>query len=142
DTFAGITFTDTLRAGHKVQWFGTLRARLGFTPAERVLVYATGGLAYGSVKSHTSLTAAIDGDVLVSFNGSSSTTRWGWTVGAGAEYAVTDNLSLKSEYLYVDLDSKHYTAASVELPGPTYSAKDETAFHVLRAGLNYRFNTY
>ena len=142
EAFAGTTFRDTLRAGHKVQWFGTLRARLGFTPAERLLVYATGGLAYGSVKSHTSFASDIGGTTLVSFNGSNSDTRWGWAIGAGTEYAFTNNLSAKVEYLYVDLDSKHYAATSPEFPGVAYSVKDETKFHVVRAGLNYRFSTY
>ncbi|SCZ13915.1 outer membrane protein [Microvirga guangxiensis] len=134
--------TETLRAGHKVQWFGTLRARLGFTPAERLLVYATGGVAYGSVKSHSSYVTDLNGDPLMSFNGSNSDTRWGWTIGGGAEYAFTNNLSLKGEYLYVNLDSKHYAAATPDVPGVTYRVKDETAFHVLRAGLNYKFGTY
>ncbi len=133
---------DTLSAGHKVQWFGTLRARLGFTPAERLLVYATGGLAYGSVKTHTSVTADIAGQGLVSVSGSNSDTRWGWAVGAGAEYAFTNNLSLKGEYLYVNLDSKHYGVTAAGFPDVAYRAKDESAFHVLRAGLNYRFGTY
>jgi len=142
EAFSGSVFTDTLRAGHKVQWVGTLRARLGFTPAERLMVYATGGLAYGSVKSHTSFTSDLNSDQFFNFNGSNSDTRWGWTIGAGAEYAFTNNLSLKGEYLYVDLDSKHYAATTPEFPGVTYSVKDETSFHVVRAGLNYRFNTY
>ncbi|MDM7900793.1 porin family protein, partial [Brucella melitensis] len=82
----------------KVQWFGTVRARLGFTPTERLMVYGTGGLAYGKVK--TSLSAYDDGE---SFSAGNSKTKAGWTLGAGVEYAVTNNWTLKSEYLYTDL---------------------------------------
>ncbi|MBB4040458.1 outer membrane immunogenic protein [Microvirga flocculans] len=141
-TFADAVDSAILEARHKVQWFGTLRARLGFTPAERLLVYATGGLAYGSVKTNTGL--AVDTADMGSgaFSASKSDTRWGWALGAGAEYAVTNNLTLKAEYLYVDLDSKNLSATSPQFPGVSYNVKDETSFHTLRAGLNYKFNSY
>jgi outer membrane immunogenic protein len=138
----GDAVTETLTGGHKVQWLGTLRPRLGFTPAERLLVYATGGLAYGSVKTRSSYVVTENGADVGSFAASRSNVRWGWTIGAGAEYAVTNNLSLKAEYLYVDFDSKHLTATDADNPGLSYNVKDETRFQILRAGLNYRFNSY
>ncbi|TGQ27322.1 outer membrane protein, partial [Mesorhizobium sp. M00.F.Ca.ET.216.01.1.1] len=76
----------------KVEWFGTVRARIGYTPVDRFMVYGTGGLAYGKVKTELQF-AGID----------SSKTKAGWTVGGGAEYAINSNWSLKSEYLYTDL---------------------------------------
>ena len=129
--------TETLQAGHKVQWFGTMRARLGFTPTERMMVYATGGVAFGSVKSHSSY--VLTGVPSDAFVGSNSDTRWGWAIGAGAEYAFTNNLTTKVEYMYVDLDSKHYTARSATSALPSYRVKDETSFQVVRAGLNYKY---
>ncbi|WP_423754295.1 outer membrane protein, partial [Brucella melitensis] len=57
---AGNRYTYRSICNHRVHWFGTVRARLGFTPTERLMVYGTGGLAYGKVK--TSLSAYDDGE--------------------------------------------------------------------------------
>jgi outer membrane immunogenic protein len=100
-------------------WFGTVRARAGYA-FDRALVYATGGLAYGKISNGFS---------------NSDDTSVGWTLGAGVEYAFTDNLTAKVEGLYVNLeqddDDLSVTAGS-----------DETEFSVIRAGLNYKFSTY
>lgn len=136
---------EALRADQRLRWFGTLRARLGFTPTEHLLVYGTGGLAFGRVHSDTSyIGSGIDGTGPYAFDYacSSSSTRWGWTLGAGAEYAFTNELSLKGEYLYVDLGSKNYAATDPLRTDVGYNVKSEARFHVLRAGLNYKFNTY
>jgi outer membrane immunogenic protein len=80
---------------YKLDWFGTARGRVGFLPAERILLYATGGLAYGGF-SGSSWTLPLD-------IGTWSQTRVGWTVGAGVEAALGSNWSVKFEYLYMDL---------------------------------------
>ncbi|CAB4324823.1 porin family protein [Brucella sp. 6810] len=108
----------------KVEWFGTVRARLGYTATERLLVYGTGGLAYGKVKSSLGIE---------DWGVSSSKTKAGWTVGAGAEYAINNNWTLKSEYLYTDL-GKHDLINVNEL-----SLKNDVKFHTVRVGLNYKF---
>jgi len=138
------TFSETLAAEQKVEWFGTLRARLGFTPIERLLAYATGGLAFGQVKSSSTDIGFFTGfDPSFSFSGRDSDTRWGWTLGAGAEYAVTDRLTVKGEYLYVDLRTGNYAVTDPAHPElGTYNVRDEANVHVLRAGLNYKFGTY
>jgi outer membrane immunogenic protein len=74
------------------------RGRLGFTPAERWLVYATGGLAYGDVTTNQALN--VNG-ASVFLN--STALKLGWTVGAGLEIAVGNGWSVKFEYLYIDL---------------------------------------
>ena len=61
-----------------VDYFGTVRARAGVA-FDRTLVFATGGFAYGG------------SDVVVPGFGSDDNTHFGWTVGAGAEYAITKN---------------------------------------------------
>ncbi len=101
-----------------VNYFGTVRGRIGFA-AERFLVYATGGLAYG------------EGEYQV-FGLSNSQTSYGWTLGAGAEYALDRNWSARAEYLYVDLGSSTYGS----WVGPTTIGYDGS---VIRAGVNYRF---
>src|SRR5437868_7594108 len=80
----------------KLEWFGTVRGRVGVLATPQVLFYATGGLAYGEVKN----TATI-GLVPVTF--SNSDTRVGYTVGAGVEGDIGGNWTAKLEYLWVDL---------------------------------------
>src|SRR5712664_844149 len=71
---------------NKLPWFGTFRGRLGFTPADRWLLYVTGGLAYGEVT--TSETLNVNG-ASVAF--STDRTKLGWTVGGGVEAALWGN---------------------------------------------------
>jgi outer membrane immunogenic protein len=81
----------TFNAETKVDWFGTVRARIGYSPVERLMVYATGGLAYGHVKSYMSYAG---------YESSVSKTKTGYTVGGDAKYAFDSNLSMKTEYFY------------------------------------------
>ena len=79
-------------------WFGTLRARFGFTPSPRWLVYGTGGLAVAEIKD-----SVMEGPVGGGAGTASSinTTRAGFAVGGGVEAALTERWSLKIEYLYM-----------------------------------------
>ncbi len=104
----------------KISWFGTTRARLGYTPVDRFMVYATGGVAYGKIK-------ASYGDF------SQSDTRVGYTVGAGAEYALTNNVTLKSEYLYTDLGKLKLDTDAGRI------GEVKAPFHTVRVGVNYKF---
>ena len=105
----------------KINWFGTTRARLGYTPVDRFMVYATGGVAYGKIK-------ASYGDF------SQSDTKVGYTVGAGAEYALTNNVTLKSEYLYTDLGKLKLDDVNGNRFGEV-----KAPFHTVRVGVNYKF---
>ncbi len=100
-------------------WFGTVRARAGYA-FDRALIYATGGLAYGEVSNGFS---------------SSDDVSVGWTIGAGVEYAFTNNLTAKVEGLYVNLEQDDDDL-------PVVAGQDETEFGVIRAGLNYKFSSY
>ncbi|MFK4826159.1 outer membrane protein [Paenochrobactrum sp. BZR 588] len=122
-----------VKAGTKVNWFGTVRARLGYTPVERFMVYATGGLAYGKVKSYADASNGYESESL-----SKSKTKAGWTVGAGAEYAFTNNWTLKSEYLYTDLGKTTLANFSDDW-GTHFKLKNDVSFHTVRVGLNYKF---
>ena len=142
---------------HKLKWFGTFRARAGVLVDPRVLLYATGGLAYGQIDTDT--TATLFG---VNGVGSSSTTRLGWTVGAGVEGAIDNNWSIKAEYLYVDYgkisnaagalvssstviipDTPQTAFSTIVNTVTTASGSSDTRFvdHVFRAGINYRFTS-
>jgi outer membrane immunogenic protein len=117
----------------KLAWLGTLRGRLGFA-ADRWLVYATGGLAYGRVTTDGSATATgiaiglpagagpctpvpgvVLGAICALTSFSSGVTKVGWTLGVGAEGAIADNWSWKIEYLHVDLGTVNTSFAT--LPG-------------------------
>jgi len=89
-------------------FIGTVRPRVGvaFGPA---LLYATGGLAYGT------LDATITRNTANTVSASNTGMRVGWAAGGGAEYALNRNLSLRLEYLHTDLGQ----AASASIPTPT-----------------------
>lgn len=113
----------------EIDWFGTTRARIGFVPTERFMAYATGGVAYGKIE--LSADGSFEGEP---FEGPSfSDTRVGWTVGAGAEYAIDNNWSLKTEYLYTDLGK--WTVFEDEIDRNEL----EFNFHTVRVGVNYKF---
>jgi outer membrane immunogenic protein len=131
---------------YKLDWFGTARGRIGFLPAERLALYATGGLAYGGF-SGSSWTLPMN-------IGTWSQTRLGWTVGAGAEAALGSNWSVKFEYLYMDLGHGGGVAANtttVAAVGPVqgittttttnlaYQFNTKFTDNIVRVGLNYKF---
>lgn len=138
----GATLVTT--ASQRLADLGTLRARLGYTPADRWMIYATGGLAYGEAKLGGSVTA--DGAPALSWSGATTRMQLGLAVGAGAEYALTDHVSVKAEYLYYDLGriaNATTPAAAVlatpALAGVSYAARSGIAGSLLRAGVDYRF---
>ena len=89
---------------HKLEWFGTTRARLGFLWSPNVLVYGTGGVAYGQVKDSVTFNgSALGGAVTAAANATFKDVKAGWTVGAGIESALWGGWSAKLEYLYIDL---------------------------------------
>jgi outer membrane immunogenic protein len=126
----------------KILWFGTVRGRVGYA-WDRLMIYGTGGLAYGDVKvSGTTMNSgfAIPGGP---YSGtapfSASKVNAGWTIGAGIEGALVTNWSWKVEYLYVDLGS-----LSVSPPGPfaldIVAVQSRFTDNIVRAGLNFQFH--
>src|SRR5262249_26043006 len=108
----------------KLPWFATLRGRIGYAFADRWLVYGTGGAAWVNAKT----------DVVATGLGTASfdTTRTGWTAGAGLEFAIDRNWSVKGEYLHVDAGT---FSASNGLVGVSVHVKEDIG----RVGFNYRF---
>jgi outer membrane immunogenic protein len=90
-------------------------------------------LISGDVKSSVSGSIAGLGSIDEAISDSST----GWTVGAGFEYGITQNITFKTEYLYVDLGNQ--TLFSYSEPGIAVNVESETKFHTLKAGLNYKF---
>jgi outer membrane immunogenic protein len=133
----------TVNGKASLDWLGTTRGRVGFvvTPDNRLMIYATGGVAYGGGSSNFSVFDATTGSV---WGGSPSSTRVGWTAGAGVEYALTNNWTIRGEYLYADLGSTNFTtvgnpAAAAFFPGVYASAKISYNASIVRAAVNYKF---
>jgi len=106
-------------------WLGTTRGRLGYA-WDRVLLFATGGAAYGDLK------ATIPGV------GTNTSTQFGWTAGAGVEFALAQNWTAKVDYLYLNLQNGSCTTVCVGAPvmpiGVSFNA------NIVRGGINFKFN--
>lgn len=132
----------------KIDWFGTLRGRLGWLPVNPLLIYATGGLAYGHTKTDVSWSGNVAG---FETNGGStavslSDTRVGWTVGGGLEWMFAPRWSLKAEYLYYDLGTVSFDSSLVlsflaPAPYEVLNIHSDAHYHgnIVRAGVNYHF---
>jgi len=107
----------------KSNFLATFRGRVGYAGFGPVLPYLTGGLAVADIEARSSL-------------GSSTTTRAGWTVGTGVEWAVVGPWTAKVEYLYADL-GKASCGAGICAVGTSTDVK--LTENIVRAGLNYRF---
>lgn len=149
--FWGVPSTAGVALRDSNSWFGSLRARLGVTPFNpNFMIYATGGLAYGRVGHALSYLRADNVPPVWTIAGASavSSTRMGWTAGAGVEWAglFSPNLSLKVEWLYTDLGATTQTDMHpIVLAGPAglfaiTQNRTQNDFHTVRAGVNYRFN--
>jgi outer membrane immunogenic protein len=126
-------------------WLATFRGRVGFA-VNNWLLYGTGGLAVGEVNStlgFTIPTVGIGGTFAMA--GSQTSTKVGWTAGAGAEYALTRNWSLGVEYLHFDLGRDTVTATPVTNTtgvgvGPvSISVSQRFSGDIARGVVNYRF---
>lgn len=149
-------------AEQRIRWFGTLRARLGYLPTSNLLLYGTGGLAYGRIHENVALNSPTAGFVDASaafactfgpgpgafncFTGNSSRTATGYAVGGGGEYKLSQNLSVKAEYLYVNLGHGNTVDVVAQVPTGGLPPASFTAacsrvdFNVIRGGLNWTFN--
>jgi outer membrane immunogenic protein len=143
-----VTGTAVTNYEAKILWFGTVRGRIGYA-WDRLMLYATGGFAYGEVKLDG--TRTVSGTVgglpfTIAKAIGHSQLNTGWTVGAGVEGPLVGNWTWKLEYLYVDLGSlkdadgeicKELSITSVG-GGQTFTDTKYTD-QVVRAGLNYTF---
>jgi len=134
------TSTSSLCAGGcltKNSWLATVRGRAGYA-FDRFLAYGTVGAAFGNIQAN------------FSNNPVTTSTKTGWAIGAGVEYALGFNWSAKAEYLFVDLGSGSCTTdCALQNPGglgpnplgPPTIPNVIVQFNesIIRAGLNYKF---
>lgn len=116
---------DRFSCDSKNTWLGTTRVRLGYA-YDRFLPYVTAGAAYGHVNASTF-------DRVDETRVGGSDTRFGWAAGAGLEYAFTDQLTGKVEYMYTDLGKRDVTLHSDNVAQVRWTANS------IRIGLNYKF---
>jgi outer membrane immunogenic protein len=122
------------------EWLATLRARVGYA-RDRWLLFATGGLAASGVKVGISNYTGAPSPYLADRQ-----TLSGWTIGGGAEYALTDHWTIKGEYLYVDLNDRTFAfrdpsnLCGCAAPGGVVAeAKGKADMNLMRIAIGYKF---
>lgn len=116
---------------------GSIRGRLGFA-FDRLLIYTTGGVAFGAFSTDFQLTGF---DPVTPFyaSASRSTTRTGWTVGGGVQYAINRNWSVRAEYRYSDFGNLR-DVPTIAVPGLVLSGNRTLAQNQVQVGFSYRFD--
>jgi outer membrane immunogenic protein len=121
----------------EMDWVATVAGRIGYA-FNNVLFYAKGGLALASEEFTVLTTGA--GIVPVVVGTAGDDTRTGWMVGAGIEYGFTPNWSAKIEYNFMDFGSEQFNFLD-PVTGLSVALIDiDQHVHVVKAGINYRFN--
>ncbi|HEY7248518.1 MAG TPA: TonB-dependent receptor [Xanthobacteraceae bacterium] len=133
---------------HNLDWFGTVRARLGAAATPDLLLYSTGGLAYGEVDHQGTIYGAgidVNGSIIPAANMfSNRMLREGWTAGGGLEAHLGGNWTGKAEYLHVDLGHASAPFASLFSNSTplTIAFNSHITEDLVRLGLNYKFDPY
>jgi outer membrane immunogenic protein len=159
----GQPFVQTTTAQQNTDWYGTVRWRAGWLATPNLLLFGTGGFAYGRVSDSANwvftpgpaafaigiVSPTFAGSVACTatvpcFAGNSTAIRTGWTAGGGLEWLLDQRWSAKVEYQFVDLGSQTVRivgtpATGLGLPPSTFNAAFHDRFNVVRLGLNYKF---
>jgi outer membrane immunogenic protein len=130
----------TVSLTEKLDWFGTVRARLGWTVTPETMIYATGGLAYGELNDSGSIS-----DTVFTSGFNFSKTSVGWAAGGGVEGHLTGNWTWRVEYLFLTLEEPSAVVATT-IPSPnrgggTNNPMIDPIFtdSIVRVGLNYKW---
>ncbi len=111
-------------------WLATVRPRIGFA-MDKFLPFITGGLAIGDMTL-----SSFDNVSPGTPEGKDSNTMIGWTIGAGLEVAVTENISVKAEYNYVDFGKEDFDLTDNTFFGVENRDMD---IHLVKFGVNWQF---
>ncbi|HTZ01090.1 MAG TPA: outer membrane beta-barrel protein [Xanthobacteraceae bacterium] len=131
----GIT---TANANADINWYGTVRGRLGWSQGP-VLFYGSGGLAYGRVVLNSSMNMPTGP---LSLSTQTSSVKTGWVAGGGIDYMWSPNVIVGVQYQYVDLGSASFSSA-VAIAGPAslgQSATTHAQFQLVTAGISWLFS--
>jgi outer membrane immunogenic protein len=121
------------------RWLVTARGKLGWTIWDKTMVYVTGGGAWAKIDASEWNTDGVGGLGPINTGHQESSTRSGWTVGGGGEYALGYGWSVKAEFLYVDFGT--YTTFTSPPFGVGDIAPRQVKLnnYIWRAGMNYKF---
>jgi outer membrane immunogenic protein len=147
-----------LNTSETTDWYDTIRGRIGWLATPNLMIFGTGGWAYGQTRQSATFTfasplvgttgAGAGGFVVTCTNnascysGSSTANNSGWTAGGGVEWMFDRHWSAKIEYQFVDLGSTTvFTPAPKALIGAvsSYNVIFKDQLNVIRVGVNYRF---
>lgn len=132
-----ITFTPSpyllnSSVAQQLNWFGTVRGRLGKVVSNTLLPYVTAGFSFANTELTYAQTLLYYNEPIVDGTYSSTQTILNWVAGAGLEYAVSDHFRYKIEYLYLD-------SGKLGLDSTYYAIDSNFASNILRLGINYHF---
>ncbi len=132
--------TYSYRGGHAGETLSTIRGRLGFG-IDRALFYVTGGVAFRDSGSNGTVVYDDGNGGVYNYTHTSSDNNVGWAIGGGLEYALTNNVSAKLEYIHAqfDKDNGYYTSTDINAPAMAFSGKRDNSVDAVRVGLNFRF---
>jgi outer membrane immunogenic protein len=147
DTLFGGPVNDNL--SERINWFGTIRGRVGPTVSPTILPYVTGGLAFGGVgvtddvSGNFNIHPGANSPAFAAASLSTNTVKVGWTAGVGVEGVLGGNWTGKVEYLYVDLGNVSGSFVTpIVAPGGdflTASYNSHITENIVRVGVNYHF---
>ncbi len=130
----------TINQNVKTDWLATFRARFGYLVTPSALIYVTGGGAVTDLKGTFGFT---DNNSAAAESASFSSTKLGWTVGAGVEWTLWSGWSAKAEYLFVSFPSASVTSNNLTttvgtFPTNTFTHSADLDASIARFGLNYK----
>ncbi|HLH98646.1 MAG TPA: outer membrane beta-barrel protein [Xanthobacteraceae bacterium] len=124
----------------KTDYLGATRAKVGLA-WERAMVYAAGGLETGMFDVTSSyVSRGAGGSPAQSFTDTNKL-HFGFNVGAGVEFAVTNNIFIGAEYRYIDLGRETYNLGAFTpsgLPAQTVSSTVNLTASQVTARLNIK----
>jgi outer membrane immunogenic protein len=115
------TLSNFIPTSFKMSWNGAVRGRVGYAVG-RFLPYVAGGVSFGGyeLRFHDKTVAT------------HSSTRIGWNIGAGLDYAVTDKIILRAEYRFADIGSEKFSVYS-------FPSKNDLKTQEVLFGIAYKF---
>jgi len=115
-----------------LNWFGTARAKLGKVVSNTLLPYVTAGFSLANTELTYAQSVSFLNQPVLQNTSINTQTDLNWVAGAGLEYAVSDHVRYKLEYLYLNL-------GELKLDSPYYAINSDFASNILRLGINYHF---
>jgi opacity protein-like surface antigen len=152
-TVAPVGIVQTQTFDSKIDWLALATARAGFVVGDRLMLYGKGGIAIAQETHNFNLTtvATAGPAAIVAVNGAAKAVHTGMVIGAGAEYALGNNWSVKLEYDYIKMFAQEITAQgslNFNVPGILVGTGDSAVqarkltqdLNLVKIGVNYHFS--